>query len=682
MPVQLFSLIHFIFLFCVILFPKNLHAQTARQAYQDAIRHYYTAGKTGPADTAFLDFLASYHDVASARMDLIQIYREEAKLKEALVFMKTLSETYPDINDYKNMVFVLAVQGGDYSFAKKIEPMIGDDGQTIFYRGFLRYQMRQYNDAVPYFQRALQFKNNKPQAYHFLGMCYLQQKFYNLAIENFVLALKEEPSFMLSLEPLGKSYLAVGNWRKALSTLRRAQSNLPEKKSVSKAVKDITGKYEKELEQETLSRQNRKTVFNAPVLTTFPKIPGRPVRIGLSERMSTIYLKPGADYRISFNGEISQGKKGDIIHIHSSWEKSESPIANKSYMLKNKDTLSISYSSNNASTVVFDLVDGQGYFFVRTADRAYRGNMEVLGFSRGMTLVNILPMESYLYSVVPSEIPSYWPMEALKAQAVAARTYTLVNMGRFSHRGFDLYGSITSHAYTGIGGENPRTTQAVNDTAGLVLYTNANKKDLLATYYSANTGGFTDSETVVWNKEGPGDHVGRPDKLEKSRPLYLPPAELAAWIKSRPKTYSSWPNMHFAPAFRSVVWISAEEMALRVGRSKKIGNIRQFQVLERSISGRVTQVKAIGDSGAVVISGDMIRNRLGGLRSNLYSMQTITNAQGKPIYFIIYTAGWGHGIGMDQSGAAGMAADGHTFRNILSHYYPRGYLSAYSGSGR
>lgn len=666
---------------CFPLYAQDLVSpnDSREEAYRKAVlAYYFTPTEQLSTIKIYKSFLTFHNQYTPAQLDLVQVYQEEGKPVLALEFVENLISNGDDSSTYKSLAFLLGVQSGRYTYAESMEKYAAGDPELIFYHGFLRYQQGKYTEAITLFQQALLSKIPLPQAHHFLGMSYLAQKKYSLAIASFRSALKIEPNFLLSLEPMAQSYLAAGDWRRALATFNRAKSNLREKKSLQKSIDSITSKHASELGQEKQAKQERKTTVNVPVIGTFAKNPGQPVRVGISERMNSIFLKTGATYRLVLNGEVSAGQKGDIIHIYRHGQKHDDSIANKSYGLKQKDVLTIDYGKNAAATVVFDLTDGQGYFFVKTADRSYRGSIEVIAFPKGLTLINTVPLEEYLYSVVPSEIPSYWPMEALKAQAVAARTYTLVNLGQFAQRGFDLFGSIVSHAYTGISGETAPTTQAVNATAGLVLYTNQSKSALLPTYYSANTGGYTDPEGIVWNLTRPSLHVGRPDRKEPIRAQYLPPHKLTQWVKSRPATYSNWPNMHFPAAFRSVVWISAEEMAIRIGRTKKIGHIKGFEVLDRSISGRVTKVKALGESGSVVISGDLIRNRLGGLRSNLFVMQTITDPKDKAIYFVVYTAGWGHGIGMDQSGAAGMAANRYSYREILAHYYPRSVLTAYT----
>ncbi|MGL4524604.1 MAG: SpoIID/LytB domain-containing protein [Spirochaetia bacterium] len=649
------------------------------QDYQETVHSYYQPKEKNTPDLLLGEFLAQYPMYTPASLDLIQVYRETGQPQKAFLIAEQLANTYPEEHTFSTLAFVLAVQARLRDDATRLAPLIPVTAEGLFYQGLLSYQQQNYPQAIQWLTKAIQTNQFMPQASHFLGMSYLGEKNYKKAIENFLLTLKSEPNFLLSLEPLAESYLADNQWRKALSTFERARSNVRENQRISNRIQSLRTQYKSSLDAEKSQKTERKTTAIVPKTTTFSPIASQSVRVGISESMQGVFLKAGSDYTLDFQNQSIKGESGDILYLYKRGAKKEPLVANKIYEIKEGETLNLRYSAQNATTTIFDLIDGAGYFFVRTADRSYRGSMQVIYFKKGLTLVNILPMEEYLYSVVPSEIPPYWPLEALKAQAVAARTYTLVNMGKYTQRGFDLFGSIISHAYTGVGGENPQTTKAVNATANEVLYTQKNKERLLTTYYSANTGGFIDKETSVWNQDYESDHAQRPDKKEAPRPSYLAPADLMQWVKSRPSTYSNWPKMHFGPAFRSILWVNAEDMSYRIGRTKKIGKIKYFEVINRSISGRITQIRAVGTQGSVVISGDAIRNRVGGLRTNLIMMESVLGTDGLPEYFVFFSAGWGHGIGMDQSGAAGMAADGHSYKDILSHYYPFSILSVYRG---
>jgi SpoIID/LytB domain protein len=298
-------------------------------------------------------------------------------------------------------------------------------------------------------------------------------------------------------------------------------------------------------------------------------------------------------------------------------------------------------------------------------DRFYRGSIEFRLTTAGITLINILNIEEYLYSVIPAEMPAYWPTEALKAQAIAARSYTLACLGQFKEKGFDVYGSVLSQAYRGVGGEAKASTAAVDATRG--MYLQAGGQPLMA-YYSANHGGYSESTLSVWGTNT--FNVAVADKLQTSRTTWLPLDELARWIREKPKSYSSVANLHSSQAYRWEKWVSAEEIRGRNAEYGDIGDIVQVISRGRGISGRINEIELRGTKGTMRIVGDRIRSRLGGLRSNLFTIRSKMGKDGKPEYFIFQGAGWGHGVGLDQSGAAGMAQAGFTALQILQHYYP------------
>ncbi len=126
----------------------------------------------------------------------------------------------------------------------------------------------------------------------------------------------------------------------------------------------------------------------------------------------------------------------------------------------------------------------------------YRGDFIITNWGSGATLVNSLPLEDYLKGVVPAEMPSKWNMEALKAQAIAARSYAVAtrNAGKHASQGFDLVDTTADQAYGGASVEKNSTSQAVDETKGIVLIQD---KKVLPTYYHASSGGYT----KVWNSD-------------------------------------------------------------------------------------------------------------------------------------------------------------------------------------
>ncbi|MGB9803921.1 SpoIID/LytB domain-containing protein, partial [Desulfofundulus sp.] len=125
----------------------------------------------------------------------------------------------------------------------------------------------------------------------------------------------------------------------------------------------------------------------------------------------------------------------------------------------------------------------------------YRGDMEFRLDDRGITVVNQLGIEEYLYGVVPAEMPASWPAEALKAQAVAARSYVLAQMGTYASQGFDVLATQGSQVYRGYDGEHPAASRAVDETRGLVVTYRG--RPISAVFHSSS-GGYTENSEDVW----------------------------------------------------------------------------------------------------------------------------------------------------------------------------------------
>jgi stage II sporulation protein D len=133
--------------------------------------------------------------------------------------------------------------------------------------------------------------------------------------------------------------------------------------------------------------------------------------------------------------------------------------------------------------------------FVTVNEGPYRGGMTITRNDKGMDVINRLPLEEYLYGVVPKEMSPQWPIEALKAQAVAARTFALYHKKKSRDKEYDVYASTSSQVYGGVAAENEKATAAVNETRGRILVHDGR---LILAYFHANSGGITEDAENVW----------------------------------------------------------------------------------------------------------------------------------------------------------------------------------------
>lgn len=270
-----------------------------------------------------------------------------------------------------------------------------------------------------------------------------------------------------------------------------------------------------------------------------------------------------------------------------------------------------------------------GYVWI--GDRWYRGRTRVLQTTKGLTAINYVDLEQYLYSVLGAEVYANWPQEALKAQAVAARTYALYQRQTRGNSIFDLGDTIAWQVYRGLESEASSLYSPVDSTAGQVVTYNG--KVILAAFHSSS-GGHTENVENVWSSESLPYLRGVPD--------YDGNTPEARWVKT----------------------ISRSEIGRRISG---VGNVISMIPERVSPVGRIITMKIVGDRGSRVMSGPAIREALG-LKSTWFTVSS-DGDKSLPSSFRIDGRGYGHGIGMSQWGAYSMASQGSNYQQIVLHYY-------------
>ncbi|SDF11301.1 SpoIID/LytB domain-containing protein [Sporolituus thermophilus] len=341
------------------------------------------------------------------------------------------------------------------------------------------------------------------------------------------------------------------------------------------------------------------------------------------------------------------------------------------------------------------VLNGKGERYIEVNKRRYRGDIEVhpTHGETGLTVVNILPVEQYLYGIIAREISPEWAIEAVKAQAVAARTYALYNLGKHADDGFDVCATTDCQVYGGRDSEAPRATQAVDETRGMVIQY---RGQLISAYFHSSGGGYTENSENVWG-------------------TYRP------YLRGVPDFDQAAPHFKWE---KQVAVTELEELLRQSGYG--IGRLQAVELSrltappvaasDRGVSGRVKTIRFIGDQGTVQLTGVKVRSLLG-LSSTLFDLAivvpvpktfeveitdsygdhdkklveinlpprpeqawfgdqpNIRRFTGRPNEKIVITGyGWGHGVGLSQWGAKAMAekappGDTAYFKEILKHYY-------------
>jgi stage II sporulation protein D len=259
-----------------------------------------------------------------------------------------------------------------------------------------------------------------------------------------------------------------------------------------------------------------------------------------------------------------------------------------------------------------------------------------------LTVINNIDIEDYIKGVLYHEVSHHWPMEALKAQAVATRTYAIYKMDASKRNDYDVTNDIYSQVYGGKNSERYRTGLAVERTIGQVL----NYQDkILPAYFHATCAGMTEDVKELWDMSTP--------------PLRGVPCSFC----------QDSPHMNWKKNYRLQ---NIQSSLNKLGH--KIGSIKEISIIERDRSERIKSLKITDRNEiSITISGKDFREAIGPneLKSNNYEI----TMQGYYVDFI--GKGWGHGVGLCQWGARGMAEQQFTFKQILSYYYPSAQLIDY-----
>jgi len=270
------------------------------------------------------------------------------------------------------------------------------------------------------------------------------------------------------------------------------------------------------------------------------------------------------------------------------------------------------------------IIEPQDNGYVWIGDRWYRGTTHLIQQADNITAINHVDLEQYLYSVVGAEAVSSWPIEALKAQAVAARSYALYKRNTESSSIYDLDTTIGTQVYKGLDTEYTTTHQAVNGTLGQIM--TYNNQVILAAFHSSS-GGHTENVEDIWT--APLPYLRAVVDYDHESPVF------------------EWQQVIPVNKIRSLV--------------AGIGKIKGLQPAEMTPHGRIITMEVTGDRGTTTVSGKQLRKVLD-LRSTLFRVATDGNN--------LHVKGR-----LSQWGAYYLAKQGVNYHQILSHYYQSANLT-------
>ncbi len=296
-----------------------------------------------------------------------------------------------------------------------------------------------------------------------------------------------------------------------------------------------------------------------------------------------------------------------------------------------KDGISMGRINFNSDSVMIS----SGLEDVVINGRTFRGEIKFIRNKAGrLSAINYVELEDYIRGILYHEVSHYWPMEALKAQAIVCRTYAVYQMQNSKTRDFDVTSDIYSQVYGGKTSERYRTSNAVLATSGKIL---TYRGKVFPAYFHSTCGGHTEDASVLW-------------KIDIA-PLKGVPCDFCA--------ESPHFNWHYV--------LTREEIRDKLTKGGfDIKDIKDITIDDRDSSGRVTDLKITSDKKELKVSAKDFRNIVGPniIRSTNFAISLVHNDA------VFEGLGWGHGVGLCQWGAYFMAKRGDSAAEILEYYYP------------
>lgn len=411
------------------------------------------------------------------------------------------------------------------------------------------------------------------------------------------------------------------------------------------------------------------------------------VRVGIGTNGFSSYLWQNAVITAKDSFKIYNNKT--LIGIFDKDEEINITTVGKIFVVKNKNGEVIAKVSGPLIFKSPDLIGIKG--LKRAGQEAfYRGEIEII--SNGIDkfyIVNELELEQYLRGVVPNEMPVSFGLEALKAQAVAARNYVLSPRIK-ANVNYDVVDSVASQVYFGAKTEKELSDRAVKETSGIVALHGWN---LILAQYSSTSGGYTESFenafsdpiTKKFPSNGKPYLVATPD-YEDVKPLNTEQAA-SEFYKSRPKSFDKnssyfrwereWNGQEIQDAVQANIAAQSATgfITPAVQKGEIIGIIKHINVTKRGNSGKIIELQIVTDEGTYTVQKELIIRRLFTNKGKALPSANVVfeheyNENGELIYIKAYGGGFGHGVGMSQYGAGFMGRELHkSYAEILKHYY-------------
>ncbi|MGD9015091.1 MAG: SpoIID/LytB domain-containing protein [Candidatus Omnitrophota bacterium] len=630
--------------------------------FEEAVAYYHQA-RFSDSINVYKKIIKNNPNQLKAYWNLAYLYKDLLEYEQAIQIIKEALKIFEDnqLNLFLGQLYYL--DGKPKQAIPHLNRLLvrgSTDPRALFYLGQCYEEIGQLTEAEDYYSEVIKLEPSHVFAYLRLANMFYQTDRLKQAVRAYQEVILLDPSITQVRRSLAECFRKLSEFPEAYEQYAKYVAIYPEDKLAQENLKEIKAKLGEEFfrEKKKLISQLRQKKSIQVKASPFAKRAPE-VRIGIAKIRGAIDFKVGETFEIieeQSQKMLFQGKaesiysllhdKGGCIQLNDEQGDTAVSDLDTPFLIKHK--------SDNSVISIFDIPIGTGSFWAGWRDHQYRGIIEVIPESDGFWLVNLVNLEEYLYGVLPSEMPANWPGEALRAQAIAARTWAVKNKTRHRNDNFNFCSTVHCQVYKGAGAEMQVTNQAVDDTTGLILSYNSQLIDI---FYSNNCGGCTQAGVV--------------DAVSLDFDFPLSPLALQRWLIDEPDTFCNLKDERSAN-FRWLRAYQREQLQSLLDKSEvNIGQLLRIIPQSRAVSGHLTSIKLIGTQSNQVIEGEhKIRKILGNLLSSTFKIEVKYNQHKVPVEFIFYGAGFGHGKGLCQRGIKGMAMKGYDYRQILKHYYP------------
>ncbi|MBI4655822.1 MAG: SpoIID/LytB domain-containing protein [Elusimicrobia bacterium] len=669
---------------------------------------YYLKGELDKSAGEYLRLAQAYPRDIQPLLDAAVIYKSLGRSSTAIeLFEKALkTDPYnPDISVESGWIkfHEADYQGAlsDFSNALRINPL---HERALLGIGSVYSHLGKRHESLEYLEKYRKIRPGFAGADYIIAWNYVNFKMYKEAEGRLIEALRKDPFFIEARLPLAGIYVREHKFNEAWNQYYRILDYAPGHPFASEMVKMLEGKLTKQPEE-----------IRPPFKITRPPEPG--ISNAVSFLGKSINLRVGIGANMagsqginktlkirSFHGFILAGKLTGKIYADAEPDETWSinfennklvlkdakqavygrftgPILLRPKQTKTGSTLwnnfgdgKIAAERHSTGSIVFERIKNSKNPYFANSDREFRGIIELYPVhGKGIGIVNIIDLETYLLGVVPSEMISGWPLEALKAQSVIARTQAVMRRALEKHKkeGYHICDSQHCQVYKGVSWETPSTNRSVIDTQSEIL---TFRGKIASPFYHSSCGGYiqASSDAAGWGSVSYLD--GHPDKLGAPLQPQDSPWKFHLWITGTPASNCNYPGVASSAHFRWLRIIKHKDIEYRINREYNVGPIKAIIPLRRGISGNVNSILIKGVKKSVTVTKEhLIRNIMGfaSVKSTLFEIEINKFKNGNIRNYWIYGGGWGHGIGLCQSGAAGLAGKyWKKYKEILDFYFP------------